>query len=158
MAQDSGDWVDRAQSLLQVVKDLALMDRPRANSRGSARHLALFEQYTRVLGEQKLEAERWFNVLIASEEEETGDRDQAIENVWERRPVGPLSHPKVTGAVRKFWLACVSLNEEVPETERVAPEEFVLLWLMHRGHDELAEFVTGYPFWPVGLDHDGRWI
>lgn len=152
------DWRDRAQSLLQAAKDVDAGGHPAGGSPGSPRHRVLFEEYVRVLGKHKHEGERWMNALIDAEEQETGDRDQAIANVRERRPVGPVSHPMVTGTVRRFWLACVSLNQEVQGSERVAPEELLLLWLMHGGHDELAEFLAGYPFWPLGLDVDGRWV
>jgi hypothetical protein len=141
-----------------AVKDVASLDHPSGGSAGSARHRSLFEEYVQKLRKHKREGEKWFKALIDSEEKKTGDRDQAIANVKERRPVGPVSYPYVTGTVRKYWLACVSLNQELAKVERVAPEEFILGWLMQRGYDDLAEFLSGYPFWPVGLDDNDNWV
>jgi hypothetical protein len=158
MADELIDWTERARLLVQAVRDVQPVGHPRPNSTGSSRHHVLFESYVKRLREHKRVSEAWINALIDSEEEETGDRDQAIANVLERRPIGAVSHPFVTGTVRKYWLACVSLNGEVQRADQVAPEEFILLWLMQRGHVDLAELLAGYPFWPVGMDADGRWV
>jgi hypothetical protein len=158
VAKEVNDWKERAQSLLRAVKDLDVVDHPAENSPGSASHRALFEQYTARLRRHRHKGEAWLNKLIESEERQTGDREQAVANVLERRPVGAVAHPMVTGTVRRYWLACDSLNRAVPASQRVAPEEFVLLWLMRAGHDDLAEFLSAYPFWPIGLDSGGRWV
>ena len=158
MAEDATDWRERAQSLLQAAKDVHAVGHPSPGSPGSSRHRTLFEQYAKMLRSHKAESENWIERLTDAEERTTGDREQAIANVRERRPVGAVAHPKVTGVVRKFWLMCVSLNSEVAKSDQVAPEEFILLWLMYRGHEDLAEFLTAYPFWPLGLDEQNRWV
>lgn len=158
MTQITNDWKVNAQLLLQAAKDIAPPGHPRSGSVGSIRHQALFEQYVLKLEKYKREGEAWINGLIDFEENKTGDRNQAIENVKDRRPVGAVSDPSVTGVVRKFWLACVSLNRELAEEERVPPEEFILEWLILKGYEELAEFLTGYPFWPLGLDDHDHWV
>jgi hypothetical protein len=158
MTQVTSDWKDRAQSLLEAVRDVAPPGHPPGGAAGSAQHRALFEQYLKKLGRAKRSADQWWLGLIDTEVKHTRNRDRAIANVKERRPIGPVSHPEVTGTVRKFWLACAALNEEVAIAERVAPEDFILGWMLRLGHDDLAKFLSGYPFWPVGMDWDGNWI
>lgn len=158
MTQTTNDWRDRAKSLLQAAKDVVPPDHPTDVSTGSAQHKALFKKYVGELDKHKCGGEKWINSLIDSEEERTGDRNQAIINVMGRRPVGAVSFPYVTGTVRKFWLECVALNKQSAMSEQVAPEEFILKWLMQQGHDDLAEFLTGYPYWPMGLSGDGDWV
>jgi|CXWL01.1.fsa_nt_gi hypothetical protein len=158
MKQVLNDWRDRAQLLLQAVKDVAPHDHPRKGSMGSSHHHELFKEYVEELYKHKQEGEKWLESLVDSEERRTGDRSQAITNVMERRPIGALSYPYVTGTVRKFWLACVALNEQLPPLEKVAPEEFALEWLMQQGYDDLAEFISGYPYWPIGLNGFNIWV
>ena len=38
------------------------------------------------------------------------------------------------------------------------PEEFLLRWLVTDRLDELAEFLAGMPYWPIGMDEDGNWV
>jgi hypothetical protein len=121
-------------------------------------HRRLFTQYLAQLEKAKIAGEGWYAGLIGSEEEITGDHDQAVANVRARRPVGPVCHPDVTGTIRSYWLKCVNLNSQVDDSQRVAPEEFLLGWLIGLGHDDLSEFVARYPFWPMGLNFEGKWI
>ena len=37
-------------------------------------------------------------------------------------------------------------------------EEFLLGELLRGGHEDLAEFISGLPYWPIGMDADGRWV
>lgn len=152
------DWIERATELQRAIQDVAPTDHPRTGSVGSSRHYALFDQYLTELREAKELAEDWWEALIDAEEEDrTGDRDQAIANVEGRRSVGPVAHGAVVEVVRKFWVECAALNRQVGETERVAPEEFVLGWLMNE-YQEFAAFLSDLPFWPIGLDWEGNWV
>jgi hypothetical protein len=60
--------------------------------------------------------------------------------------------------VREYWLKCDDVNQKTRAEERVAPEDFLLRWLADNGRDELAEFLAGMPYWPIGMDEDGRWV
>ncbi|MHC4469333.1 MAG: hypothetical protein ACYTDY_00755 [Planctomycetota bacterium] len=121
-------------------------------------HRVLFDEYVTELREVAEQANAWFQALVDVEEERTGDLAQAEMNVKERRPVGPVADGSVIAVVRRFWLACAELNIGETETERVAPEEFILKWLVTAGHDDLAELLSGFPFWPVGLDNSDNWV
>jgi hypothetical protein len=159
MAKPKTRWRSRIQNLIAAAKDVAPEDHPSsAKSDLSKKHRALFKEYLAELGEAKETAEGWWGALILAEEERTDDHDQAVENVEERRPVGPSVHGSVIAVVRKYWLACDSLNRLVDRPERVPPEEFVLGRLVDGNHDDFAEFLAGFPFWPIGLDREGNWI
>lgn len=153
------DWKERTTQLQQAIQDVAPDGHPRMGSVGSLRHRALFRRYLVELSEAKELAEDWWSALIDAEEEDrTGDREQAVKNVELRRPVGPVGHGAVIEVVRRFWLECAALNREVDETDRVAPEEFVLGWLLGPEYQELAKFLSNLPFWPMGLDWEGNWV
>jgi hypothetical protein len=128
-------------------------------SRGSAAHQALFRQYVTAFEAAKEDAEEWWDSLIEAEEERVGDRNQAEENVLERRPTGPWSLGATDAVVREYWLKCDALNQKARNPdERVAPEDLLLRWLVDNGRDELAEFLAGMPYWPIGLDEGGNWV
>ena len=152
------NWIERAAELQKAIHDIAPNDHPRTGSHGSASHHALFEKYVTELRDAKELAQGWWGALINTDEEDrTGNRDQAIANVEARRPVGPVAHGAVIEAVRKFWLECVAINQQVEDAMRVAPEELVLGWLMAE-YQDLAEFLSGIPFWPIGLDRQENWV
>lgn len=155
------DWQQRVEDLLQAARDVAPMGHPLRGGAGSGRHRALFHQYIGELTPAVRSAQEWFEGLIEVEEERTLDRAQAEETVNERRPVGPVADGGVIAVVRKFWLDCAAINDEIDGTrtgEAVAPEDFILAWPVQEGHPELAEFLSSFPFWPMGLDHDGHWV
>jgi hypothetical protein len=116
----------------------------------------LFQQYLSQLRQAKRHADVWWNALIQTEEKRTPDRKQALRNVRIRWPVGPVAHRFVITAVRSAWLQCAALNAQVPELQRVRPEELVLGWLMHT-EEELAAFLSSFPYWPIGMDDAGNW-
>jgi hypothetical protein len=73
------------------------------------RHEALAGDYARELRAAKTRAEGWWAALIAHSKRE----GIPIEVVRERWPDGAASHPWVVAVVRKYWLACEELNEEI---------------------------------------------
>jgi hypothetical protein len=152
-------WKEKARRLLLAAKDFSTdVDYP-PHSRGSAAHQALFRQYIKALEAAKEDAENWWESLINTEEKRVGDRDQAVENVNQRRPTGLMSLGASDAVVREYWLQCDALNRKTknPE-ERVAPEEFLLLWLVDNRLNKLAEFLADMPYWPIGMDGDGNWV
>jgi hypothetical protein len=152
------NWRARASALLQAARDVAPPGHPPAGGNGSQRHAALFGRYLKALRAAHESATGWWGAILEAEEERTQDEAVAAENVDERRPVGPVAHGEVIAAVRQFWLECAALNEKVAPAERVPPEEFVLGWLIKREQNELAEFLSAFPFWPIGLDFEGHWV
>jgi hypothetical protein len=152
-------WKERARRLLLAVKDFSPDVDSSPHSRGSAAHQALFRQYVKALTAAKEDAEDWWESLIETEEERVGDREQAEENVNDRRPTGPMSLGATDAVVREYWLKCDALNQRTgnPE-ERVPPEDFLLRWLVDNGRDELAEFLASMPYWPIGMDEEGNWV
>ncbi len=156
-------WKRRAQQLIQMIQDLgAITEHPvnlfQSISAGSYPHQRLFEDYVKDLRQAKQWTEGWWQALIQTEMLRTPDYDFAIEKVKRRWPLGPTPTKKIITVVRKYWLACDRLNKQVQPHERVSPVTFILQWLMEREHDDLAEFLTGFPYWPVGLDEDGNWV
>jgi hypothetical protein len=160
MVKPSGPWRQRAVNLLRAVRDVAPDDHPPSSRARAAPgpHRALFDDYLRDLGEARQHANGWIQSIIDKEEDRTGDRQEAIRIVSERRPVGAVAHGVVIATVRRYWLACDALNREADPPRRVAPEDLVLGWLVEEGHDDLAEFLAGLPYWPIGLDTDDHWV
>jgi len=152
-------WKERVRRLLLAAKDFSPNVEYVRHSAGSAAHRSLFRQYVTALKAAKEEAESWWESLIYMEQKRTGDRDQAVENVNERRPTGAMSLGASDAVVREYWLKCDGLNRKTknPE-ERVAPEEFLLLWLVNDHLNDLAEFLAGMPYWPIGMDENGDWV
>jgi hypothetical protein len=152
-------WKERARRLLQAAKDFSPAAEYPLGSRGSAAHQALFRQYVKGLNAAKEHSENWWQSLIYAEEKRTGNRAQAEENVNERRPTGVMSLGASDAVVREYWLKCDALNRRTKNPEqRVAPAEFLLLWLVDNRLDELAEFLAGMPYWPIGMDEEGNWV
>jgi hypothetical protein len=152
-------WRERARRLLLAAKDFSPDVDYSPHSRGSPAHQALFRLYVKALEAAKEDAEDWWESLIDVEEERVGDRDQALENVIERRPTGAMSLGASDAVVREYWLKCDGLNRKTKNPEdRVAPEEFLLLWLVNDRLNELAEFLAGMPYWPIGMDEEGNWV
>jgi hypothetical protein len=121
-------------------------------------HGTLFAEYVQELRKAKQGVEDWWQRLIDTEEKRTGDRDQAIVNVQERRPPGPIVHGSIQSVIRKYWLACANLNQKTAPADRVAPEDLLLGWLMEDENKDLAEFLSAIRYWPIGMDQHGNWI
>jgi hypothetical protein len=155
-------WQHRAHQLILMIQDVDASTRhplilsPGATV-GSRHHNMLFEDYVKEISQAKKWTEEWWQALIHTEMQRTPDREFALEKVRRRWPLGPAPTKRIITVIRKYWLASDRLNQQVVLSERVAPVIFILKWLMERGHDDLAEFLTGYPYWPVGLDEDGNW-
>lgn len=147
---------ERLTAAEEVSPPSAFTRRPALRD-ASPEHGAAFAEYEARLRGAKARADSWWNDLIAAETKRVGDRDEAIINVKTRRPAGRAVNPAVVAAIRSGWLACAALNERLP-SQAVPPEALVLDWLVQSGADDLAEFVATLPFWPVGLDSDGRWV
>jgi hypothetical protein len=152
---------ERIQDLTAAVRDVLLggSEGPvRSIAVARAEHRSLFNTYVRELREAKKNAESWWQGLIDSEESRIGNRHEAETNVRLRRPAGYVVHPGVIDTIRRFWLGCLRTNDTLPTQDRVAPETFVLRWLEQEGEHDLADFVSALPYWPMGMDEQGKWI
>ena len=122
------------------------------------RHEALFAEYVRELRQAKTAAEEWWVKLLESETQQVRNRQNAVAILKRRWPIGPVAHPYVIAVIRKFFLACEALNEELADSdneEEVYPHVFVSEWLLDEESEDLADFVSDLSYWPIGLDEDG---
>ena len=152
---------DRIQALLTAVKDVAPSGHPRpiSKERATKAHRELFDRYLSDLRLAKQQAEEWWDGRITVLMECTRvDRNQVVKEYKAKNPVEPVNFTRVIGAIRRFWLECTTLNNKVKASERVPPEQFILGWLMDGTHDDLAGFLSGLTYWPIGLDQEGNWV
>lgn len=152
---------NRSRQLLEAVDDLiAPYAAPPVHElhMASTAHRAYFARYVNELRAAKRVADDWMERIIQTEAERIGDRAEAEKNISVRRPSGAVVYPYVVHCIRKAWLTCQQLNDEMPTAERVAPQAFVLSWLDQAAEYELSAFVATLPFWPMGLDDDDRWV
>lgn len=111
-------------------------------------HEELFAKYVEELREARVLAETWWKGLLNSAE---GSAAAKIRRRWS---LGPASHPLVLAVLRKYYLECEALNQEVPDDEE-SPMLFVTEWLLDEDTEELAEFIADLTFWPIGVADDG---
>jgi hypothetical protein len=89
---------------------------------------------------------------------ECGDHKEAVRNQWIRRPAGPGSRAEFVELIRRYWLACDTVNQNVSADVAVAPESFLLAWLASDAPDDVAvKVIACLPYWPMGMDSDHRW-
>ncbi|MBP7241251.1 hypothetical protein [Amaricoccus sp.] len=81
---------------------------------------------------------------------------QAIRTKIDDGVAGPAGHPRVVWLIRKYWLACCTLNRE-GRTESILPETFLLEWLAETREDGFVQLLTAMPYWPIGIDENGNW-
>jgi hypothetical protein len=151
----------RIDELLDAVRDVELPSSARPHQPlGNARpeHRVVFRTYLNELAAAKANADHWWQGLVQTELQRTGDPAVAKRNVFARRPHGPVVHPWVLRCIRRAWLDCQAVNDALPIQQGVSPDSLVLMWLEDANEHVLAEFVGDLPYWPVGQDEAGRWI
>lgn len=152
------NWQQSAQNLIQAARDLRVEQPPAPPSRplaGSA-YERLHTQYVRDLGHAHKWALSWWQSVIDTAAARMGDRAQAERSVAARF-AGPAAHAAPVYVLRKYWLECAALGETLAPEERVHPEDFLLSSLLG-AQPELAKFVSGLPYWPIGMDEQQRWV
>ncbi len=156
MGSGPGIWRQRVSELVQAARDVT----PTGPSRGvwTQPYRDLFEQYVRDLRGAKRYADDWWQAVVATEQSRAPDRPTALHILSQRFPLGPVGNLHVVGVVRQYWLTCASMNDQRLESERVPPAEFVLGHLVGNADEDLAEFLAGLPYWPIGMDADGNWV
>ena len=157
MAGKRSDWRDLAEMLIRSVNDVAPSPPGVAFTAASKPYRVLFEAYLAELRTAKGWSEEWWDSLVKAEKDRCGSKKRAVANVKTSWPVGPVAHKGMIGVIRKFWLGCQTLNQKSAESNRVPPEEFIMGWLI-RQDEALAEFLSDLPFWPIGIDGDGKWV
>jgi hypothetical protein len=69
--------------------------------------------------------------------------------------------------IQAYWALCHEINHALVDKKRhVAPESLLLGWLRDssgngsgdRRRNSWVEILSALPYWPVGLDADGRWF
>jgi hypothetical protein len=156
--ENADSWRRKASDLIAAIDDLDVPGHPRRGSIGTPGHQRLFDDYLSLLEEAIETAKGWWEALVDVELERTGNKEEALDNVRQRHPGGPVSHKFVIAALRRGWLSCHELNGDVEPSQRVRPEEFVLAWLVDKGRAEIAEFLSTMAYWPVGLDAESEWV
>lgn len=162
MPPSNTSWTTRAKNLIVAVRDVAATDHPSPllMSAAGPRHRHVFSTYVRKLRAAKKVADEWWESLVENNRgsRRRNGREEAVRRAKELRPLGPRSDPNFIGLLRQYWFECWALNATVNPEQRVPPEDFLLAWLIEAGEDELAEFVSGLTYWPVGQDKKGRWV
>jgi hypothetical protein len=144
----------------------------------STRHSELFKKYVDDLKQVKVQVDAWWNHLLEEEESRAGVR--------QRWPNGPGVHPRVIAVLRQYYFACEELNlqidrenesrarkreetspvlaldagDEEPEEEEmeesVNPSVFLTDGLVTPATEDLATFLAGVTYWPIGLNEQGQ--
>jgi hypothetical protein len=156
MASQPPDWRARAAALLDAGRDLR-DDDSAAIVAVDARHAALLNEYVRELREAKRWDESWWKSVWDTERQRSDDDADCARKLASRYPIGAGNHGAVIALLRKYWLACMALNEESPPDARLAPEHF-LLGVLIQPESDLAKFISTFPYWPIGMDADGKWV
>lgn len=153
-------WRKRADALRAAVRDVAPPGHPPPGRSRSAAggHRALFDRYVRELRKARDEAEQWKADIVAAARGRGASAREAEAHFRRENPVGTCAFGRVVAALRKGWLDCAAANAKLEEALRVAPEDFVLTWLLEGENEDLAELLSGLPFWPLGLSEEGAWV
>lgn len=99
----------------------------------------------------------WWRHVVTQNLAEDGDVRAAAMAAYERWPAGPASREDMVGLFRKYWFACLEACKDLPEVQRMPPEDF-LMSNMSSEIDPIRHLVvTAMPYWPIGLDENGNW-
>lgn len=122
-------------------------------------HRLAHAAYLRDLERALIEAERTWARALEHRAARGSTREQALDDLYLRHRVGPVGHPRVLGVIQAYWALCHEINHALVDQKRhVAPEHLLLGWLRDGRHDSWIELLSALPYWPVGLDADGKWI
>jgi hypothetical protein len=148
-------------SLLQGPRDLdggtPVPQRSPAAADAHPELRGLFEHYHQGYEFLQPHCMRWWRGCIAASHEAGMTRDEAVDAAYDRRLAGPASAPEFVWFIRHFWLLCDKANRELPLEQRVAPQDLLLQWLVYAGNHDAVQLCTAMPYWPIGMDVQGRW-
>ena len=117
----------------------------------------LFDRYVTDLEAAATVAIDWWNGMVRRSMAALLEESAAIRANYEARPAAVASRPEVVFVVRDYWLETIALNESGSTRPGVAPQCLLLAWLAEAGHDLLHSILTSMPYWPLGIDAEGRW-
>ena len=157
--RDGSEKSSFAYGLIQAARDIRrdVLVEIRLNS-ANISYIELFERYVEELEYAKKWAETWWASVEETEASRTIDAVVRKQVLTTRLPIGAAAHGGHIAVIRNFWLACCVLNDKNPLHENVAPEQLLLAWLIQDGREELARFVAQLPYWPIGMDEEGKWV
>ena len=149
--------------LLLAPRDLERWDRSigePGKDRASPEHRRLFEQYESEFRSVAAEAERQWDEEITWLREHSENAAEAVRERWTMIPGGPAARPLFVAFIRRMWLNVDSINRRVPVEQAVAPEVFLVKWLMEEAplQDVRIKVLAVIPYWPMGLDLEGNWL
>jgi hypothetical protein len=128
-----------------------------SRAKASAKQRALHARYLADFARIYDAAVDFFEGPIEGRVREYGmSREAAIEDAYDTYFAGPAAAPELVWLVRRYWLAFDALNRTLPEAQRVAPQVALLGWLSD-APPGYTRMLTCLPYWPIGLDADGRW-
>ena len=150
------------------------------------RYQALYAAYVEELRAAKPDVNRWWTGLVEETLTNESSEEKAFEALQRCWPVGPAVHPRILAIVRKYYLACHQLNQEVrwpfttdPEDvethipavvkreaeavnegrdEPINPVIFVGELLATPETEDLLIIVGKLSYWPIGLDETGQFV
>lgn len=147
--------------LLGAGEDL----RPRAANRplsledADEAHRLAHAAYLRDLERALVEAERAWVRELAHREARGSTREQALDDLYLHRRVGPVGHPRVLGVIQAYWVLCHEINHALVDHKRhAAPEQLLLGWMRDGRRESWVAILSALPYWPLGQDSDGRWF
>jgi hypothetical protein len=141
----------------------------------------LLSQYIEELRATKAPVNAWWSRLVAAQLAKTPNKVEAAAELTRRWPGGPATHPRVVAVVRKYFLACDRLNQQVnlrvAESQRgatahttngtreesteeeedrpISPAVFVGEMLASAKTDDLLKIVAKFSYWPIGTAANG---
>ena len=144
--------------LLSSPADIEPRDYPVLRREAAAEPFqALYDQYRERLWAAHLTAVPWWEDTIRAQQHLGRSRADAIDISFDKRIAGAAAHPSIVYVLREFWLRCVDLCSAYPDRQ-VAPETLLLQWLADAGESDLVAVVSCMPYWPIGMDENGKWV
>ena len=148
-----------------------------------SRYDKLFSSYVDEIRVPHQESLRWWEGLLAESAAKAGSMQGAEALVRARWPAGPVSHPRVIGVFRKYYLLCDSMNEALRDKWEASHNQkkrevdgdlawgqddekkgeegtqepyFLLVERLELEDKELGKFIGGLLFIPIGIDDEGK--
>jgi hypothetical protein len=155
---------DVERGIVRLVKaptDLRAFLPPQGEARplaaATAAHGDLFARYLADFEVAYEIGENWWQGCVDAFIEQGFGRSDAIREAFLKRAAGPASAPEFVWFIRRYWLECDALNGALPESERIPPEILLVAWLSDAGRRDFLTMITCMPYWPLGLDENGKW-
>ena len=137
----------------------------------------LFEHYVDDLRLARVDAQAWWDSMVASERAASRGRYETARVIHTRWPCGPASHPRVIAVFRKYFLMCEEINADIrkswrereneseicnddewgaespsDELERIEEPRFILFDRLRTYDEELGKFAINLVFIPIGMN------